>query len=110
MQATQPGWYTIMLLSPDESQLVTARLEWGNPLMPVTEPASLRRVVQTGRATVGVIRRSPRGGPEHLFAVRVPVLRGGRLTSVLSAIVNVTFVGNSQPLGEVGGHVRETRN
>ena len=93
VQATQPDWYTIMLLSPDESQLVSTRLEWGTPLLPVTEPESLRRVVKTGRATVGVIRRSPRGGPEHLFAVRVPVLRGGRLTFVLSAIVNVTSVG-----------------
>ena len=93
VQATQPGWYTIMLLSLDESQLVSTRLEWGTPLLPVAEPESLRRVVRTGRATVGVIRRSPRGGPEYLFAVRVPVLRGGRLTFVLSAIVNVTSVG-----------------
>jgi signal transduction histidine kinase/ActR/RegA family two-component response regulator len=97
VQATQPGWSTIVLLSPDERQLASTQLDWGTPLMPVTEPDSLRRLVETGRPTVGAIRQSPRGGPERLFAIRVPVLRNGQLKFALSAIVNVTSLGRVVP-------------
>jgi signal transduction histidine kinase/CheY-like chemotaxis protein len=90
VQATQPGWYTIMLLSLDEQPLVSTRLDWGTPLMPVVEPESLRQLLKTARPSIGVVRRPPRGGPEHLFAVRAPVLRDGQLKFALSAIVNVS--------------------
>jgi hypothetical protein len=89
VQATQPGWYTIMLLSADEHQLVSTRLEWGTLLLPVAEPDSLRRLLETGRPAVGAIRRPPRGGPEHLFALRVPVVRNKQVRFALSAIINV---------------------
>jgi len=89
VQATQPGWYTIVLLSVDERQLVSTRLTWGTPLLPITEPESLRRLLNMGTPTVGVIRRPPRGGSEHLFAVRVPVLRNGQVRFALSAILDV---------------------
>jgi hypothetical protein len=78
-----------MLLSLDKKQLPSAQLEWGTPLMSVTEPESLRRLFTIGRPTVGTVRQPPRDGPEHLFAIRVPLLRSGQLTFALSAIVDV---------------------
>ena len=89
IQATQPDWYNITLLSVDGRTIVSTRLEWGTPLLPAPDPDSLRRVLETRRPTVGVIREPARGGPEHLFPIRVPVLRGGELKFALSAIVNV---------------------
>jgi signal transduction histidine kinase len=89
VQATQPGWYTIVLLSPDGQQLVSTRLPWSTPLMHVVEPDSLQRLVASMRPVVGMIRRPPQGGPEVVFPVRVPVVRNGQLKYALSAIVNV---------------------
>src|SRR5262245_27519306 len=89
VQATEPGWFTVLLLSIDGNQLVSTRVPWGEPLIAVAEPASLQRVIQFKQPVVGVIRPSPRGGPEHLFAVRVPVVRDSTLRYILSAIVNV---------------------
>jgi signal transduction histidine kinase/ActR/RegA family two-component response regulator len=89
VQATQPGWYTITLLSLEGRQLVNTRLDWGTPLIPVAEPDSLRRLLETRRPVVGIVQRPAFGGPEHLFPIRVPVIRGGELKFALSAIVNV---------------------
>jgi signal transduction histidine kinase len=89
VQTTQSGWYTIVLLSPSGRQLVSTRLPWGTPLLPVHEPASLHELITTSRPVVGSIRSPQRGGSEHLFAVRVPVMRDDRLKYALSAVVNV---------------------
>src|SRR5262245_38234086 len=97
IQATQPGWYTIMLLSLDGRQLVNTRLPWETPLLPVVEPDSLHRLIDTRRPTVGPLRRPPRGGAEHLFAIRVPVVRGHDLRFALSAIVNADSLARVVP-------------
>jgi signal transduction histidine kinase len=89
VQATQPGWYSIILLSVDGRQLVSTRVDWGIPLLLVGEPDSLRRLIETRRPTIGVIRPPQRGGPEHLFPIRVPVMRDGGLRYVLTAVMNV---------------------
>jgi len=89
VQATQPGWFTIMLLSADGQPLVTTRLTQGESLLPVVEPDSLQRLLATMQPVVGVVRPSPRGGPQHLFAIRVPVFRQDRLKYALSAVVDV---------------------
>jgi signal transduction histidine kinase len=89
VQATQPGWFSIVLLSPMGEQLVSTRLAWGTPLLQVNEPDSLKRLVDRGEPVVGVIRPFQPGGAEHLFTVRVPVLREGILKYALSAVVNV---------------------
>jgi signal transduction histidine kinase len=97
IQTTQAGWYTILLLSLDGRQLVHTRLPWGTPLFRAAEPESLQRLIETRRPTVGAIRRPQRGGPEHLFAVRIPVMRGDSLKYVLSAIVNVESLARVVP-------------
>jgi signal transduction histidine kinase len=89
VQATQPGWYSIVLLSPNGDQLVSTRLAWGTPLPEVNERESLKRLVDREEPVVGVIKPFQPGGAEHLFAVRVPVLREGILKYALSAVVNV---------------------
>jgi signal transduction histidine kinase/ActR/RegA family two-component response regulator len=89
VQATQPGWYTIVLLAQDGRQLASSRWPWGTPLLRVPEPGSFENLLATQRPVVGVIRPPPRGGSEHLFAIRIPVVRHDALKYALSAIVNV---------------------
>jgi signal transduction histidine kinase/CheY-like chemotaxis protein len=97
VQATQPGWYTIALLAPDGRQLVSTRVPWGTPLLQVPEPGSLQRLIATQRPVVGSVNTPPRGGPEHLFPIRVPVIRQGTLKYALSAIVNVETLARVVP-------------
>src|SRR6476646_10459706 len=72
-QATQPSWYTLLLSSVDGRQLVSTRVPWGTPLLPVVEPESLQRTIATRRPVVGVIRQG-RTTSAYLFAIRVPVI------------------------------------
>lgn len=98
VQASQPGWYSIVLLSaPGEQQLLTTREEWGAPLRPALEPGSLRRLVSTREPTVGGIRPDPRGSGVLLFPIRVPVVRGGALKFALSAIIDVQSLARLVP-------------
>ena len=82
---TQPSWMTVILLSPDGRQLMNTLRPWGVPLQSANEPASLRRVVETRRPTVGDLVRG-QGGTLAL-AVRVPVFQAGELRYVLTAAV-----------------------
>ena len=97
IQATQPSWYAVMLLSLDGAALVSTRRPWGTPLLPSAEPDSLGRVVETHQPVVGAVVRPPRGGPEHLFPIRVPVMRNGELKYALSAIVHVESLARVVP-------------
>jgi signal transduction histidine kinase/ActR/RegA family two-component response regulator len=88
-QSTQPGWYTLALLTPDGRQLLSTRQPMGVTLPQVPELASLGRLAATKQPVVGTVVRPPRGGNEHLLPIRVPVIREGELKYALSAIVNV---------------------
>ena len=94
---TQPGWYTVTLLSGDERQLVTTRVPWGSPPVPIPDPESLKRLMTTGQPVVGHIHQTPRGGPEHLVAVRIPIVRDGTLKYALSAVLNVESLAGIVP-------------
>jgi hypothetical protein len=95
-QATQPGWYTLLLSSHDGRQLVSTRVPWGAPLPPVVEPESLQRLIATRRPGVGVIRQG-RTTPGYFFAIRVPVIRDDILKYVLSAVVRVESLARVVP-------------
>jgi signal transduction histidine kinase/CheY-like chemotaxis protein len=97
IQSTQPGWYAVMLLALDGTALVSTRRSWGTPLLPSAEPDSLGRIVETHEPVVGSVVRPPRGGPEHLFPIRVPVMRNGELKYALSAIVHVESLARVVP-------------
>ncbi|PWC56088.1 hypothetical protein TSO221_03010 [Azospirillum sp. TSO22-1] len=80
----RPLWRVLSLSDPDGNRLVDVPVVIGNGPGKVIEPDSHARVVQTRRPTIGHILR----GPKNLaFAIRVPVLRGGRVPYVLSAVV-----------------------
>lgn len=83
---TQPTWLTVLLLTPDGRQLVNTRQPFGTPSPEVSEPESLRRVVETGQPTVGDLARGQRGG-NLAFPVRVPVLRDDEVEYILTAVI-----------------------
>ena len=87
-QSTQSGWYTVVLVSLDGQQLVSTRVPWGAPLRNVVEPESFRRLLETRKPTVGIMRPPLDGGAEFVFPIRVPVFRDGELKYALSAVVN----------------------
>ena len=97
VQATQPGWHTITLLSLEGELLVSTNVPWGTPLSRTIEPTSLQHVIATKAPSVGVIRNGAAGDPEHLFPIRVPVMRRNALEYVLSALVDVQSVARLIP-------------
>jgi signal transduction histidine kinase/CheY-like chemotaxis protein len=98
IQATQPGFYSVILSALDGRQLLTTRLPWGAPLLPgAVDQESFHRLIETRHPVVGSVRRPPRGGPEFVFPIRVPVMRNGQLKYVLSAIVNVDSLARVVP-------------
>ena len=97
VQATQPGWYSIVLLATDGRQLVSSRWPWGTALLQVHEPDSFRTLIEKRQSVVGVVRPPQRGGSELLFAIRIPVQREHAVKYALSAIVNVESVAEVVP-------------
>jgi PAS domain S-box-containing protein len=83
---TQPAWLTLILLRPDGQQVVNTNVEWGTPLPTAVEPESFRRVVEEKRPAVGYVTPG-RLRPSLGFTVRVPVMRGGELRYVLTAVI-----------------------
>jgi hypothetical protein len=87
--ATQPGWLNLILLTPNGQQVLNALAPWGTELnRAAREVPSVRKVVQTMRPAVGNVVYgdgvfTSRAG----IAVRVPVLRDGKLAYILTAIV-----------------------
>jgi signal transduction histidine kinase/ActR/RegA family two-component response regulator len=82
---TQPDWAALMLADPSGVRVFDTRYGIGHGLPPLAESQSLERVVRTHAPAVGNLAPSPDG--TLLFAVRVPVVRQGRLRWVLNAIV-----------------------
>jgi signal transduction histidine kinase/ActR/RegA family two-component response regulator len=84
--ATQPGWFTVILLAPDGQQLVNTRRELGVPLPRTFEPASLTAVVTSRAPVIGDVAVGPII-QEFTFGVRVPVIRNSHVVYVLTAAV-----------------------
>ncbi len=66
VQATQPGWDTIMLLSMEGEQLVSTAAPLGTPPVRTIEAASLQRVIATKQPAVGVIQIVRRKRHRHV--------------------------------------------
>ncbi len=81
---TQPAWFALLVIRSDgRVALHTARPAGSSSQ--VADPESFDRLLRTGRPVVGNLRL---GSADHLaFPVRVPVLRGGRLRWVLTALI-----------------------
>ncbi|HEX8291161.1 MAG TPA: ATP-binding protein [Pyrinomonadaceae bacterium] len=84
--STQRAWLTLILLKPDGRQLLNTNVPWGTPLSAATEPESLRLAVEQKRPVVGSLTRG-RLSQTLGFPVRVPVMRGGEVRYVLTAVI-----------------------
>ena len=84
--ATQPGWYNVVLLSPDGRQLVNTTRAFGEPLVRVVDRASLDAVLTTRQSTAGDVVFGPII-QDFTFPVRVPVVQGDAVAYVLTASV-----------------------
>jgi signal transduction histidine kinase/CheY-like chemotaxis protein len=80
----RPQWAAIVLVNPSGTPLVDTRFPLGGALPPI-ERESLDRVVRTREPAVGNLAQSPQSG--WLFAVGVPVVRGGQVRYVVTALV-----------------------
>ncbi len=81
--ALQPRWTALVLFAPDGTRLVDTRP--GATAIPTTlDPASLRRAIETRRPTVSDLVVRPDG--TRAFGVRVPVMDGGSVRWVLTAV------------------------
>ena len=77
----------MLLLSAEGQPLVHTAYPMGAPLPDLAEPESFERVVRTHQPLVGDIAVG-RGPKRSLaFPVRVPVMRGGELRYVLTAVI-----------------------
>jgi signal transduction histidine kinase/ActR/RegA family two-component response regulator len=83
--ASRPEWRAILLAAPDGTPLFHTGQEFGSPLPPVNETGSLTEVVRTRSPVIGPLSRGLRGNLG--IPVRVPVIQGGEVRYVLSAIV-----------------------
>ncbi len=83
---TQPEWVAVVLADPRGARLVDTRVSFGLALPPLSDPDSFDRAVRTRAPTVGSLVQDRAG--IMLFRVRVPVLDGGTLRYVLTAVVN----------------------
>ncbi|AKJ04976.1 signal transduction histidine kinase [Archangium gephyra] len=87
VRRTQPAWKQVLLISTDGRLLLNTSYAWGTPLPPVAEQGSFARVLETHQPIVGDIAVG-RGARRALaFPVRVPVMRGGALRYVLTAVI-----------------------
>lgn len=84
--AAQPSWMAVVLLAPDGRQLVNTLRPWGTPLPPVLERQTFEDALRSGKPAVAPVTRTRDG--RWAFAVRVPVLRNGRLRYVLTAAIS----------------------
>jgi hypothetical protein len=85
--STQPTWYTVRLARPTGEPLFDLLRPFGAALEPDLDQESFHQLVQTERPVAGRLVVGPLSGIDE-FAVRVPVLREGRLAYVLTAAVS----------------------
>ncbi|MFN6485846.1 MULTISPECIES: ATP-binding protein [unclassified Nostoc] len=83
---TQPTWLGVILLTPDGQQVVNTSVPFGISLPPANELKSLRRVVAIRQPTVGYLALGNLKR-KWAFPIRVPVIRGGELRYVLTAVI-----------------------
>ena len=83
---TQPHWRGVILVSSGGRQLLNTLRPVGASLPAISEPESFRQALETGQPAVGDLVRGTLNGA-WAFPVRVPVIRAGRTTYLLTAIV-----------------------
>jgi PAS domain S-box-containing protein len=87
--ATRRQWLAITLYTPDGRRVLDTVRPLDEPATGDADRAGVLRVLETGRPVVA----EPTGFGPDSFAVRVPVVRAGRLHYVLNATVSAAAVG-----------------
>jgi hypothetical protein len=80
----RPGLLNIVLSRPTGEQVLNARVPFGDPLPHGVDIESVRQAVNARAPVVGNIVYGPVTGT-HVFSVRVPIVRNGRVEYVLNA-------------------------
>jgi len=86
LRSSRPDWRGIVLAKPDGSVVFNSESPLGAGLRQVVERASLDEAVRTQAPVVGPMAAGPRGNIG--YTVRVPVMRGGEIKYILTAIVD----------------------
>ncbi len=81
----QSGWAGMTLADGSGRVLFKTTLPYGLGDQRVIDPESLERALQTGRPVVGALTMGQKGG--YAVAVRVPLIRDGRVEYVLTALM-----------------------
>ena len=81
-----PLWHTIVLSDSDGNRLIDVPEPVGGAPGRVVDTQSHGEVVRSLKPVVGRVLKGPRNRPA--FAIRVPVVRDGRLLYVLSAVIS----------------------
>ena len=108
----QSDWQSIVLTKPNNEQLIVASRNGSEPTAQTVDEPSLQRVVNEEKPVVGELgyrEYSKRYG----IAVRVPVRQRGRLTFVLTAVINPEqfsrlIIDQHLPAGWISGLVDPT--
>jgi len=82
--ALQPGWQMVLLVNPDGRMVLNTAYPEGGSLPPLAERESFDRALQLQQPVIGTMARGYRG--QFALPVRVPVVRGGRVRYVLTAV------------------------
>jgi signal transduction histidine kinase len=82
---TQPGWYAVILLTPDSELQLHSEVPYGEPLIEAQNAERVRQVEDARKPVVGQLARA-RDGKLH-FPISVPVERQGQLVYVLTALM-----------------------
>ena len=83
--AVRPNWSGILLSDATGTPLMDTRVDPGSTPSPLAERESFDRTLKTRAPVVGSLKQHSQGG--WLFAVRVPVVRGGAPRYVLTAVI-----------------------
>lgn len=91
---SHPNWTTVIVHDAERRVVLNARLDYGKPSETV-EPASLKTVFDSAQSEVGDLAVRPQSSASmynYAFPVRFPVLRDGKITFVLTAVIPVSTI------------------
>ena len=82
---TQPGWYAVILLTPDSQLQLHSEVPYGDPLVETQNAERARQVEDARKPVVGHLTRGRNGRLQ--FPISVPVERQGQVVYVLTALI-----------------------
>jgi signal transduction histidine kinase/ActR/RegA family two-component response regulator len=87
--ATQPGWRNLTLSDVSGRMVDNSDFPAGAEMPQSPDPAAVAAVAQSGKAAIGNLVKGRRGWS---FALRVPIVRDGKVHYVVSAIVDPSSI------------------